>query len=59
MRMKNGTPDQRQLSISSRSAANVSVVESSATPSMALIALVLAAHVLTRVGRRHRLEDRD
>ena len=34
VRMKNGTPAQRQLSISSRSAAYVSVVESGATPSM-------------------------
>ena len=34
VRMKNGTPDQRQLSISSRSAAYVSVVESGATPGM-------------------------
>ena len=32
VRMKNGTPYQRQFSISSRSAANVSVVESGATP---------------------------
>ena len=32
-RMKKGTPDQRQLSISSRSAQNVSVCESGATPS--------------------------
>ena len=34
VRMKKGTPDQRQLSMSSRSAAYVSVVESAATPSM-------------------------
>ena len=34
MRMKNGTPDQRQFWISSRSAAYVSVVEPSATPSI-------------------------
>ena len=34
VRMKNGTPDQRQFSISSRSAAYVSVVESGATPSI-------------------------
>ena len=34
VRMKNGTPAQRQFSISSRSAAYVSVVESSATPSI-------------------------
>ena len=34
VRMKNGTPDQRQFSISSRSAAYVSVVESAATPSI-------------------------
>ena len=33
--MKNGTPHQRQSSISSRSAAKVSVCESGATPSMA------------------------
>jgi len=32
--MKNGTPDQRQFSISRRSAAYVSVVESAATPSI-------------------------
>ena len=32
-RMKNGTPAQRQFSIRSSSAANVSVVESAATPS--------------------------
>jgi hypothetical protein len=32
--MKNGTPAQRQFSISSRSAAYVSVVESGATPSI-------------------------
>ncbi len=34
VRMKNGTPDQRQFSISSRSAAYVSVAESAATPSI-------------------------
>jgi hypothetical protein len=34
VRMKTGTPAQRQLSISSRRAANVSVVESFATPSI-------------------------
>ena len=34
VRMKKGTPDQRQFSISSLSAAYVSVVESGATPSM-------------------------
>ena len=34
VRMKNGTPDQRQLSMSSRRAAYVSVVESAATPSV-------------------------
>jgi len=33
VRMKKGTPDQRQFSISSRRAAYVSVVESGATPS--------------------------
>ena len=33
VRMKKGTPAQRQFSISSRSAAYVSVVESAATPS--------------------------
>ena len=33
VRMKNGTPDQRQFSTSSRRAQNVSVVESAATPS--------------------------
>ncbi len=32
-RMKNGTPDQRQLSISRRMAQNVSVCEPGATPS--------------------------
>jgi hypothetical protein len=31
-RMKNGTPDQRQLSISSRSAAKVSVCDPGLTP---------------------------
>ena len=35
VRMKNGTPAQRQLSMSSRNAANVSVVEPAATPSIA------------------------
>lgn len=30
--MKNGTPDQRQLSMPSRRAANVSVVEAGSTP---------------------------
>ena len=59
MRMKNGTPDQRQFSISSRSAAYVSVVESGATPSMSQVAVVLAAHVVGRVGRRDRAEERD
>ena len=34
VRMKNGTPDQRQFSISRRRAAYVSVVESGATPSI-------------------------
>ena len=34
VRMKNGTPAQRQLSISTRSAAYVSVCESGATPSI-------------------------
>jgi hypothetical protein len=34
VRMTNGTPDQRQLSMYSRSAAYVSVVEPGATPSM-------------------------
>ena len=37
-RMKNGTPDQRQLSISSRIAQNVSVCESGATPATSQIA---------------------
>ncbi len=32
-RMKKGTPDQRQLSISSRNAQNVSICEPGATPS--------------------------
>jgi hypothetical protein len=32
--MKNGTPDQRQFSMSRRSAVYVSVVESGATPSI-------------------------
>ena len=57
--MKNGTPSQRQLSISSRSATNVSVVESGATPSTSQVAVVLAAHVAARVGRGHRAEDVD
>ena len=34
VRMKNGTPDQRQFSMFNRSAAKVSVVESAATPSI-------------------------
>ena len=57
MRMKNGTPDQRQLSISSRSAAYVSVVESGATPSMSQVALVLPADVVAGVGVGDRPED--
>ena len=59
VRMKNGTPDQRQLSMSSRSAAYVSVVESAATPSIVAVAVVLAAHVVRRVGGDDRAEERD
>ena len=43
-RMKNGTPAQRQLSMCSRRAANVSTVESGATPSSSRVAVELAAH---------------
>ena len=61
VRMKNGTPSQRQLSTSSRRAANVSVVESGATPGIARYPLDLAAHVFAGIGALHRLkgaEDR-
>ena len=58
VRMKNGTPAQRQFSISSRSAAYVSVVESGATPSIVEVAVVLAAHVVRRVGLGDRAEQR-
>ena len=44
--MKKGTPDQRQLSISSRSAAYVSVVESAGDAVDRAVAVVLAAHVV-------------
>ncbi len=59
MRMKNGTPAQRQLSMSRRSAAYVSVVEPAATPSIVEVAVVLAAHVVRGIGRRDRAEERD
>ena len=59
VRMKNGTPDQRQLSMSSRSAAYVSVVESGATPSIDEVAVVLTAHVVRGIGRADRPEERD
>ena len=59
VRMKNGTPAQRQFSISRRSAAYVSVVESGATPSIVEVAVVLAAHVVRRVGGVDRAEERD
>ncbi len=57
MRRRNGTPAQRQFSISTSSATNVSVSESGATPSSVPVALVLAAHDAGRVERLHRLED--
>ena len=58
VRMKNGTPSQRQLSISSRIAAYVSVAESAATPSIVAVAVVLPAHVVRRVGGGHGREHR-
>ena len=57
VRMKNGTPDQRQFSISSRIAAYVSVVESGRDAVDVPVAVVLAADVVRRVSRRHRMED--
>ena len=51
VRMKKGTPDQRQLSISRRSAAYVSVVESGRDAVDVEVAVVLAAYVVRRVGR--------
>ena len=48
--MKNGTPAHRQLSMSSRNAAYVSVVEPSGAPVDVEVAVVLAAHVVGRVG---------
>ena len=57
--MKNGTPDQRQLSISRRRAAYVSVVESGATPSIFEVAVVLAADVVGRVRLADRPEQGD
>ena len=56
-RMKKGTPDQRQLSISSRSATKVSVLDFGVDALDVAVALVLAAHVALRVRRRHRLEQ--
>jgi hypothetical protein len=56
--MKNGTPAQRQLSISSRRAANVSVVESFATPVDRRVSLVLTAHAVRGVGFLDRAEER-
>ena len=59
VRMKNGTPDQRQLSISSRSAAYVSVVGVRRDAVDLAVAVVLAADVVRRVGRVDRVEERD
>ena len=59
VRMKNGTPAQRQFSMSSRSAAYVSVVDPAATPSMSLVAVVLTADVVGRVGLDDGAEQRD
>ena len=55
--MKNGTPDQRQLSISSRSAQYVSVFESGAYAVDVEVSVVLAAHVARGIGLGHRVED--
>ena len=56
-RMKNGTPDQRQLSISSRMAQYVSVVRAWRDAVDVEVAAVLAAHVPRGVGLGHRDED--
>ena len=48
-RRKNGTPAQRQLSSSTRSATNVSVSEPGVDAGLVAVALVLAAHDLCRV----------
>ena len=58
-RMKNGTPDQRQLSISSRSAVYVSVRRVRSDAVDREVALVLAAHVVRRIGRPDRSVERD
>ena len=57
--MKNGTPAQRQFSISSRSAAYVSVVESCCDAVDRRVAVVLAAHIVSRIGFLDRAKQRD
>ena len=57
VRMRNGTPDQRQLSISRRSAQYVSVSESGRDALDVAVAAVLAAHVARRIGLPGRHED--
>ena len=57
MRRKNGTPAQRQLSISHCSATNVSVSESGGDARLVAVAEVLAAHDVVRFDRPHRAED--
>ena len=59
VRMKKGTPAQRQFSMSSRSAAYVSVVEPARDALDVLVAVVLAADVVGRVGLDDRAEQRD
>ena len=59
MRSRNGTPAQRQLSMSRRSAAYVSVVEPAATPVDVEVAVVLPAHVVGGIRRRDRAEGCD
>ena len=56
VRKKKGTPAQRQLSMSQRSATNVSVSDSGATPGIVAIALVLARATtwVTSSGRMER-----
>ena len=59
VRMKNGTPAQRQFSMSSRSAAYVSVVEPARDALDVLVPVVLAADVVGRVGLDDGAEQRD
>jgi hypothetical protein len=56
-RRKNGTPAHRQLSISTRTAAMVSVRESGATPSSSRVPGVLAADDALHVDGPERVED--